>query len=284
MLSRDHFYWGMFRKYCIAFAHVIGDIHVLRIDAAGATVKDITVPITYAQKSKLFYYLQRRDTLKKRVRTMLPRISFVINGMEFDPARKMNALNECTISTDSGWNETFQYAGTPWNFRVEMGIWAAYMDDLLQIIEQLATFFKPDYSLDVKEIPELGVTRSVPITLDGIDFDVANEFEEEDRVVRADASFTLKGWLYPPTSDSTLINHMYLNMRDMDSGTTAETLELDWDEINERIVTTIHDGPAYYHFASSASASTSSQSTGATGHNYASGVDITTASQSEVQV
>lgn len=282
MLSQDHFYWGMFRKYIIAFSHIINDIHVLRTNGSGVTVKDITVPITYAQKSKLFYHLQRKSTSGRRIRTMLPRVSFVINGMEFDPSRKLSALNECELSTE-GFNGTFQYSGSPWNFNIELSVWTVYMDDLLQIIEQIATFFKPDYSMTVKEIPELGVENDVPVELNGINLDIVNEFEEEDRMVRADATFTLKGWLYPPTSDSKLIKNMYIAMINRDTSTTLETIEVDWDEINQEIRTRIEEGQSYYDFASECDMAVAAESTGATGHNYVSAPAVSSNTESQLQ-
>lgn len=240
MLNNDHFYFSMFRKYIIAFEHIINDIHIIRTDKDDNPVKDIRIPITYATKSKLFHYIGRNSSGRK-IRTILPRISFVITGMEYDVSRKLNNLIECPVSTDIG-KETFRYPGVPYNFSIEMHIWSIYMDDLLQIIEQLATFFKPDFSMTVKEIEELGVERSIPVILNGINFDIENEFDTEDRVLMANASFTLKGFLYPPIKDSNIIENIILNMKEMDmNDKTIEQINIDWDKINETIVTTIKD-------------------------------------------
>jgi hypothetical protein len=250
MLSKNHFYWEMFRKYIVAFSHIIKDIHVVRTDANNVPVKDIIVPITYASKTKLFYYLQRNSEAGIKIKATVPRISFVIDEMVPDISRKVNNLNEHMISTKSG-IESFQYTGQPYNFNISMGIWTVYMSDLLQIIEQLATFFKPDYSLDVKEIEELGITKSIPVILQGITFDIENEFEEDDRLIRADATFILKGWLYPAISNSKIIEHITLQMGDLDSREIEETIQLDWDRINEVITTNIKTGRPYFEFNSS---------------------------------
>jgi len=256
MLSNDHFYWQMFRKYVVSFAHIISDIHVIRTDSNNIAVKDITVPITYAAKSKLFYHLQRKSSAGKRIRTTLPRISFIISAMEFDQTRKVNSLNECAFTTESG-EQTFQYSGIPYNFTITLSMWTAYMDDMLQIIEQLATFFKPDFSMNVKEIDELGLTRSIPTIMNGIDFDFETEFEETDRVLKADATFTLKGYLYPPINDSSVIEHINVRMNDMRTGETLETIEIDWDRINERIVTEINTGKPYFEMTTNVDINTS---------------------------
>jgi len=261
MLSKDHFYFGMFRKYIVAFSHIISDIHVLRTNENNQIVKDITVPITYASKSKLFYYLQRNSNVGTRSRIMLPRISFIINSMAYDVSRKLSNLNECFIGTGSN-TESFQYVGIPYNFTVDLNIWSVYMDDLLQIIEQLATFFKPDYSMTVNEIEEFGVTKNIPVILQGIDFDIENEFEEEDRLVRANATFEIKGYLYPSVSEQSVIHKINIAMRDLDSGETHETIKIDWDDINQTINTEIVSGQAFYEFNSVVNINTSTVSTG----------------------
>jgi hypothetical protein len=240
----------MLRKYVIAFSHVVDDVHVVRTGTDGTVVKDITVPVTYATKSKLFYMLTRRD-LDRKYRTVLPRISFVINGMEYDPARKTNSLNEFHVD-DDGTREDFQYNGVPYNFNIDMSMWAVYMDDLLQIIEQMATFFRPDYVMTVKEIEELGVERDIPVVLNGVTFDFDNEFEESDRLLRAEANFTLKGFLYPPVSDGRLITYIDVRMRDIDTSKIAETIQIDWDDVTETAETTIKTGQTSFDFSSSA--------------------------------
>lgn len=281
MLSQDHFYWGMFKKYIIAFNHIISDIHVLRTTADNVTVKDITVPVTYAHKSKLFYYLQRQDSVKRNVKTILPRISFIISGMEYDVSRKLSSLNECSISTTSG-IETFQYTGIPYNFTIEMGIWSTYMDDLLQIIEQVGTFFKPDYSMSVKEIEAFNITKNILVTLDGINFDFINEFDVDDRVIRADATFRLQGFLYPPVSNGEIIKEMYIAMRNKVTEETAETIFIDWNEINDEITTEIIEGQAYYEFNSAVNMISSTVSDGDKALGFISNVNIITDTVSDI--
>ena len=251
MLSNDAFYWGMTKKYIVAFNHIINDIHVIRQDVDGNTVKDIKCPVTYATKSKLFYYLQRNENIGSKISTFLPRISFVITGLEFDMTRKINNLNETDIQTANG-TQTFQYIGVPYNFNISMNIWSVYMHDLLQIIEQMATFFKPDFSMTVNEIPEFNIQKNIPVVLNSIELDIENEFEEEDRVLMANADFTLKGYLYPPVTDSKIIEHMRIKVIDdtLDDNKPMETILIDWDRINDEITTEIITGPGLYEFNS----------------------------------
>ena len=214
MLSQQPFYWEMIKKYIVAFHQLFADVHVLRRDKNYEIIKDITVPCSYVAKQKLFYLLQRKEEVGNRISTVLPRMSFQITGITPDVARKEPQLNEIPIAID-GDTESFMYAPVPYNFQFAFSIWAEYQDDLMQIIEQIGTFFRPDHTFFVEEIQELGIQRNISIVLNAMNLDINNEFgEDEDRTVMADIDFTLKGYLYPPISDASLIKVINVRFTD----------------------------------------------------------------------
>lgn len=223
MLSQDHFYWEMIKKYIVAFYHLFEDVHVLRTDKSGEIVKDIKVPVSYTTKQKLFYILQRYGTdgsrdddikVGGRISTTLPRMSYQITGLAPDPSRKESQLNEIPISYGNG-TEDFMYSPVPYNFTIAFSIWAEYQDDLMQIIEQVGTFFRPDHTFFVEEIPEFNIQRNISIILNGVNLDITNEFaDEQDRTVMADFDFTLKGYLYPPISNGEIIKIINVRFTD----------------------------------------------------------------------
>jgi hypothetical protein len=214
MLSQNHFYWEMIKKYIVAFYHIFEDVHVLRRDENDTIIKDIKVPVSYVGKSKMFYLLQRKEEVGTRISTTLPRMSFIITGLTPDTGRKEPVLNEVPISV-SGDTEFFMYSPTPYNFQFDFSIWAEYTDDMMQIIEQIGTFFRPDFTFFVEEIESLDIRRNISIVLNDMNLDVANEFaDEEDRTITADISFTLKGYLYPPIKDESIIKIINVRFTD----------------------------------------------------------------------
>lgn len=241
MLSQNHFYYQMLKKYVVAFQHIISDIHVIRSDSFGVPQKDITVPVTYSTKSKLYNYLTRNVNLGDKVSTILPRISFIINGMQFDPTRKKSNLGEIRVTIDDE-DETFIYSGNPYNFNIDMSVWTKYVDDLQQIIEQIAALFRPDVMLTVNEIPEFDIKKNIPTELNDIQIDIENEYEDTDRVVIANLNFTLKGYVYPPVNNSKVIRHIYARMGKLPNYNIEETVKIDWDELTDVISTEIVDG------------------------------------------
>lgn len=216
MLSKDHFYWEMIKKYIVAFYHLFDDVHVVRTDKDGNIIKDILVPVSYVGKNKMFYLLQRRPDVGGRISTTLPRMSFQITGLAPDPARKESQVNEIPIEYQDG-SEDFMYIPVPFNFQISFSVWAEYQEDMLQIIEQVGTFFRPDHTFIVEEIEELNIKRNISIVLNGMNLDITNEFaDEEDRTVIADMDFTLKGYLYPPISNASIIKIINVRFTDYD--------------------------------------------------------------------
>jgi hypothetical protein len=113
--------------------------------------------------------------------------------------------------------EDLIYAPVPYNFTVSLSVWSEYTDDMMQIIEQIAPFFKPDFTMLVEEIDELDIRRNISTVLNGVTLDVANEFQDEqNRIVAADFDFTIKGYMYPPISDAHIIKMINIRFTDWD--------------------------------------------------------------------
>ena len=221
----------MTRKYIVSFAKIFNDIKIQRFDSAGTVQKTIKVPVSYAGKSKIFYLLnERKDINVNMINTILPRISFIITGATINRERLENNMNQIAISND-GDVESLMYSGVPYDFAVTMSIWGKNMDDVLQIFEQIAPYFKPDYTITLNEIKELNIHRNVPVTLNDIQFDVTDEMGVEDeRNIFADLSFTIQGYLYPPITDDKIIKIIDVDFKDFE--TFQQLSNIHFDETN----------------------------------------------------
>lgn len=242
MLGHDHFYFNMTRKYIVAFAKLFDDIHIKRYDGDDIEIKDIKVPINYAGKQKVIQVRQKAD-IGIGISTFLPRMSFLITNIVPDALRKESNLQEYNLKID-GVDETLIHSGKPYDFNFTMTIWAEYMNDILQIIEQIGSFFKPDYSLTIKEIPAFDITRTIPVILDEISDISELVFDEESmRNVMYDLEFTLKGHFYPPITDGKLIQYIDMNLNDFETMATLTKIEHDYDELT-KITTTTKTNPS----------------------------------------
>ena len=219
MLGKNAFYYNIIRKYIVAFGSLFNDIHVIRSKADGTLVKDITVPITFASKDKARNLLNSLHSKEHSIGAIVPRISYIMSGIEPDTTRMINALQTRAQKIDATDNSSNSLlVGKPFTFNFTLSIWTKYLDDMFQIIEQSLHFFNPEYTVTLKEIPEIGVESNIPISLLSVAPAFETEFDEMSwRVLRFDMDFQLKGYIYPPITDDKIIEKIKLNFNDMNT-------------------------------------------------------------------
>ena len=197
------FYYGTTKKLIIAFGSVFNNIHVQRKESDGTLIKDIQVPLAYESRKK---YLARliQDSKKNR---QVPRMGFIMTGMTADYSRSPNQMNEYKFTSLVAGKATIMYTPIPYNYSFTLDVYVDYMDDGLQIIEQILPYFQPDFNIVIEEIPALELKRDIPIELTGLT--LTDEFEgdfSEQRIVNWNLDFEVKGWLYPPIRDQEIVD------------------------------------------------------------------------------
>lgn len=197
------FYHGTLRKYVILFGTLMNDIYINRIDGNGETVQTIKVPITYGPKDKTISKIQGDPDNKRPVAIVLPRMSFEMIGIDYDPSRKLNTVQKY-VSKDPKSNQVlYQYAPVPYNITFDFNIYVKNADDGTRIIEQILPYFTPEWTTTVNLIPELNESVDIPLIINSVT--LADNYEgsfEERRVLIWNMSFVMKGFLYGPTNKS----------------------------------------------------------------------------------
>lgn len=202
------FYWSTIRKCIVAFGNMFNNITIDRLDANDTPTKSIRVPLAYASKHK---YLARIDQQpnaaeERNVEIILPRMSFEMTSINYDPARKLSLVQQNRITNSTTTNLTTQYTPTPYNIGVNLYIYTRNTEDAHQIVEQILPYFNPDFTLSIKAIPDLNITHDLPIILDGIQFEDTFEGDFFDRrMIVWTLSFTIKTNFYGPTSRQGII-------------------------------------------------------------------------------
>ena len=200
------FYHGTTKKLIVAFGSVFNNIHVQRKESDGTLLKDIRVPLAYESRKK---YLARliQDSVKNR---QVPRMGFIMTGMEADYSRSVNQMNEYKFTQVGNTSKvTIMYTPIPYNYNFTLDVYVDYMDDGLQIVEQILPYFQPDFNIVIEEIPALDLKRDIPIELTGLT--MLDEFEgefSEQRIVNWTLEFIVKGWLYPPTREQDIVKEV----------------------------------------------------------------------------
>ena len=220
------------RKYIIVFGTLFNDIYINRTNKAGEVVQTLKIPLTYGPKEKVLARLDQNPTLSNQVAMVLPRISFEITSMEYDPTRKLNTLNKLTRqSTTAGTDDEvkYQYQPVPYDLQFEMNVIVKNSEDGTRIIEQIVPYFTPEFTVSVNLMPEVDAARDVPVILNSIT--VQDNYEgsfEQRRTLVWTLTFTVKGWLFGPTKKSKLIKHAETTFRlsdDLDVANTTNTTD-----------------------------------------------------------
>jgi hypothetical protein len=180
------------------------------------------VPIILAPKEKVVSVLNTLvGSEKPEIDNVLPKMSISWSGLSFDSARyrgknqkrelfveyttteALNLLNDPASITSPGDNldvrvKHYDIQTVPYNLEFELVIWSKYMDDGVQILENILPFFAPDRQISLKE-RGIGIEREAKVTLKSISNNFAYDLNEPDRrILQWTLAFTCECNLYKP--------------------------------------------------------------------------------------
>ena len=216
MAIANHFYNETTRKYVALFGTIFNQIKIQRKDNTGALVQDMIVPLSYAPFQKVLARLNQDPDLlnSRRTAIRLPRMSFDMLSISYDPARKIGSTRKMVKSqkaeTDS--SRDFVYSSVPYNIEFNLYIMTKYSEDATQIMEQIIPFFTPDWTATAKMVDDLD-PLDIPVILNSITTEELYEgtFEERQNTLYT-LSFTLKGWYFGPQKRKKVIKFIDIGM------------------------------------------------------------------------
>jgi hypothetical protein len=225
MFLKQHFYHQHIRKAIIAFGTIFNQITVERKNSAGEVAQSVRVPLAYAPKDKLLTRVQAvPGTNQGAVATILPRIGFEITGLRHSPERRVSFIQQNkavgNLASDISNTMRAQYVSAPYDLTISLYIAAKNQDDGLQILEQILPFFNPNFAVQINDIPEMGIKRTLEINLDNISYQDVYEGNYTERTSLIwELSFTLALNFYGPVSQQGIIKTAI--------ATTYETMDTD---------------------------------------------------------
>ena len=199
----QYFYNESLRKTIIAFGSLFNDIAITRKNSAGTEVQTLKVPLAYGPKQKFITRLEQDPNDNQSIAMTLPRIGFEINGFSYDPVRKLNRILKKKITSTEVGKElkqmSIQYSPVPYDVGFELFVMTKNSDDGIQIVEQILPFFQPEYTVSIKEVPEMDTIRDVPVVLNNISYEdtYAGDFTERRAIIYT-LNFTAKAYVYGP--------------------------------------------------------------------------------------
>ena len=215
----QYFYNESLRKTIIAFGSLFNDIAITRKNSAGTEVQTLKVPLAYGPKQKFITRLEQDPNDNQAIAMTLPRIGFEINGFSYDPVRKLNRILKKKIKSTEPGKElkemSIQYSPVPYDVGFELFVMTKNSDDGIQIVEQILPFFQPEYTVSIKEVPEMDTIRDVPVVLNNISYEdtYTGDFTERRAIVYT-LSFTAKAYVYGPVSTGKPITKVQVDTYD----------------------------------------------------------------------
>ena len=245
-----YFYHEIIRKTVIAFGTLFNDVYIRHHDSAGKDIGEFKVPVSYGPRQKFLARIQQQPELNKAVQLTLPRMSFEMNSITYDPSRKSGIAQ--TFKTIDGGKLKKVFMPVPYNLGFELNILTKLQDDSLQIIEQILPFFQPGFTLTIDLADQIGEKRDVPMVLEDISFtdDYEGNFETRRALIYT-LRFTAKTYMFGPIADSTdgLIRKVQLDYY-TDTNTRTATREMRYSvkakakkDYNEDTVIDQYDDP-----------------------------------------
>jgi hypothetical protein len=229
----NYFYHSHIRKTVAVFGTLFNNIIVQRKESNGNVVNNIKVPLSYGPKQKFLTRLfEEPDLNAPEVAIRLPRMSFELTGMTYDTTVKINRMN--TLAKPDIRGQSTIYNPVPYTMNFTLSVYAKNQDDALQIVEQILPYFNPEYSVTIKEIPELDITRDIPIVLQSVSYsdDYEGDFTSR-RILIYTLDFTMKTFFYGPTNtNQSVIKDAIINMRDYDNRGMTQRIETIVDPLN----------------------------------------------------
>ncbi len=223
-----HFYNEGMRKLTIAFGQLFNNIIIQNKNSSGAITKRYKVPLAYAPKEKFLVRLDEQANLENRqFATTLPRLGFEITGLSYDANRKLNKMNK-TIKVkenEDGKVNYYNWTPVPYNINFSLYSFTATAENGLMIIEQILPWFQPEYTVTMKVVPEMDITRDIPIILNSVNYEDSynGEFTQRRAVIYT-LNFTAKTYLYGPMNNSKVIKKVQDDLY-TDTDTTSKREE-----------------------------------------------------------
>jgi hypothetical protein len=215
------------RKYVALFGTIFNQIQIQRSDNNGTVIQSQIVPLAYGPFQKFLARIQQDPNLNRKSALNLPRMSFEINSMIYDPDRKIGTtqkIRKSAINENGG--RPFTYAGAPYNLDMSLYIMTKYQQDATSIVEQILPFFQPDWTTTVNLIPGLDPI-DIPIILNSVSNEEIYEgaFDERSMVLYT-LTFTLKGWYFGPEREKKVIKFIDIDFADrLDANLESDFVE-----------------------------------------------------------
>jgi hypothetical protein len=223
----SQFYHQSIRKYVIMFGNMFNDIVVRRLDTTGVSLQSVAVPLAYGPKEKFLVRITQDPNLDQQVAIQLPRMGFEMTTLSYDGARRLAGTSRNVKVVDDKNKLDFTYMPVPYDLNFNLYAYVRNADDGAQIMEQIVPYFGPEWTNQVKLIPEMSLIQDVPTILNTVSIEDTYEGNFENRrALIYTFDFTVKAYFYGPVRRQGIIKRSQIDFGIV-AGNTANRITVD---------------------------------------------------------
>jgi len=211
MLGNPPFNFHTIEKITTAFGYMFENITLQRFDPETSAIKSIKVPISQAAKEK---WVVRDledpnagdESRQRHVQIVLPRMGYDLVDMRYDSHRKLNTVNYRVAPSGNGPSARVQLNPVPYIYVFSLYLQTRTLGDAYAIVEQVLSFFRPDYVVPIIDIPEMNLKRDIIFTLTSHSHTDSYDGSFLDkRVIEWQFNFEAQGHIYPPIKEKPVV-------------------------------------------------------------------------------
>lgn len=215
MFNHGPFDNQIIRKHAIVLGTMLNQIFIQRKDENGVITSVVRLPIAYGPKDKAIARVLSDPDLTRPFGSILPFMTFDLVRMTYRNEDQLPKVGRF-LDNVSGTNKdvaTWLRSPTPYDFEFEATIMVKNVSDGWNIIEQIAAWFSPDWTVTVKLLTDPHISLDIKTLLAPIDMkDNWSEGNIEDtRYISWVLTFVMQGYIFGPIIKSKLIKEVDIN-------------------------------------------------------------------------
>jgi hypothetical protein len=194
------------------FGNMFNDIVVRRLDTTGVSLQSVAVPLAYGPKEKFLVRITQDPNLDQQVAIQLPRMGFEMTTLAYDGQRRLAGTSRNVKVVDDKNKLDFTYMPVPYDLNFNLYAYVRNADDGAQIMEQIVPYFGPEWTNQVRLIPEMNLIQDVPTILNTVSIEDTYEGDfDTRRALIYTFDFTVKAYFYGPVRRQGIIKRSQID-------------------------------------------------------------------------
>ena len=202
------YYHSLLRKYVIVFGTLFNNIYIERFDENGNVAQQMKVPISYGPREKFLARLDQNPDGILKTSIRLPRMAFEMTNFQYAANRKLQTITKIYQPTEVDNKRTLDkvYTPVPYDITFNLYIMTKSTEDSSRIVEQILPYFTPEWTVSAKLLSGFDAYTDIPLVINSVNVEDSYEGNfTERRALIYTISFTMKAYLFGPTSKSKVI-------------------------------------------------------------------------------